>query len=148
MKTRQLAVLCLLAAAVGAALAPLPEPPANLVGARREAWTDPPLPLRPDGTVQGTSVLAAPYWGKSAEPATAAAALPAEDPRWRIAAIFRRGNEGGVWIEFAAPNKPPQKLKLGDKLPSGHRIVEIGEREISVLLDGKKLRLGVERGDV
>ena len=37
------------------------------------------------------------------------------------------------------------ELRVGDALPSGHRIVAIGERDICVLIGRKSFRLGVER---
>jgi len=133
-----------LAAALGAALVPLPPPTQALVGARREDWSVPPLPSRQDGSARLAGILAAGYWG-SAVQAAEAPPPPPEDTRWRIAAVFRAGSETGVLIEYGASGKPPQRLRLGDALPSGHRIVEVGERDVCVMVGKKKLRLGVER---
>ena len=80
-----------------------------------------------------------------AVPAAAAQASESVDPRWRLAAVFARGTERGALVEFSAPGKPPQHLAVGDALPSGHRIVSIGERDLCVRIGSRTYRLGVER---
>jgi hypothetical protein len=92
-------------------------------------------------------VMSAPYWGAPVAREAAASAAP-EDPRWRIAAVYGRGAERGVLVEFAAAGKPPLRLKPGDKLPSGHRITNIGEREVCIEIGKRSYRLGVERSGV
>lgn len=89
-------------------------------------------------------VSGAGYWGAAiATPGTVAA--PIEDPRWRLAAVYGAGKERGALVEFVAPGKAAQRLRVGDALPSGHRIAAIGERDICVLIGRKSFRLGVER---
>jgi len=61
--------------------------------------------------------------------------------------VFGRGREAGVLILHSAPDKPPERLRVGEALPSGHRIVSIGERDVCVRIDKKTYRLGVERRD-
>lgn len=133
------------AAVLGWTVAPLPEPAPALVKPRQDGWRLPPLPRRVDQTSTAAMVSGANYWGAPvAVPATAGATPPA-DPRWRVAAVYGRGPARGVLVVFAAPGKPAQQLAVGDALPSGHRIVSIGERDLCVQIGKKAYRLGVER---
>jgi hypothetical protein len=125
-------------------LVPMPDAPPNLVKPRQDSWRLPALPRRVDQTSTAALVSGAGYWG--APVATAApSAAPIEDPRWRVAAVYGAGSERGALVEFSAAGKPAQRLRVGDALPSGHRIVAIGERDICVLIGRKSFRLGVER---
>ncbi len=119
---------------------------APLVQARRDAWHLPVEPRRP-GTVTATALLNdAALWGGASEPA-AGRTQESVDPRWRVAAVYGRGVERTVLITFLAPGKPAVRLKTGEMLPSGHQIVEIGERDICIRIENKLYRLGVERSD-
>jgi hypothetical protein len=124
----------------------LASPPEDVpvVNARHDAWQLPPLPRRPDLMSMTAGVIDAPFWG-GAEAATAAP--PPEDTRWRIAAIFGRAKERTVLVEFADPAKKPLRLHVGDKFPSGHKILAIDERDVSVKIEGKVYRFGVERSE-
>ena len=125
-------------------IAPLPDAAPSLVKPRQDAWRLPSLPRRVDQTSMAVLVSGANYWGASAAAPTANAA-PIEDPRWRLAAVYGAGKARGALVEFAAAGKAAQRLSVGDALPSGHRIVAIGERNVCVLIGRKSFRLGVER---
>lgn len=140
---RPWAILAIAAALVGWWLAPLPEPATLLVKPRQDSWRLAPLPRRIDQTSTAALVSAAGYWG--AQAAVAASASLAEDPRWRIAAVYGAGNDRGALVQFMAPGKPPLRVHVGDALPSGHRIVSIGERDLCVQIGRKTYRLGVDR---
>lgn len=122
----------------------LPEA-STLVRARRDDWQLPALPRRPDLTATAVRVAAAEYWGGPEAGAAAAASVPIEDTRWRIAGLFGSGQGRGVLIRYAAPDKAEQRLRVGDRLPSGHRIVEINATEVCVQVGSRRLRLGIER---
>jgi hypothetical protein len=130
---------------LGWAFAPLPEPGPALVKPRQDSWRLAELPRRgEDQTSIAALVAGAGYWGRAAA-ASAAASTPAIDPRWRIAALYGVGSERMVLIQFNAPDKQPQRLRVGDKLPSGHVITSIDEREVCIRIGAKTYRLGVER---
>lgn len=131
------------AAVVGWFLVPPPEPAAALVKPRSERWELPALPRVFDQTTLAANVLGAPYWGGPANPGVVSA--PLADPRWRLAGIYGQGRERGVLVEFVADGKPPLRLRVGDALPSGHRIEKIEEREVCVRIGPRLYRLGVER---
>lgn len=138
------------AAALGAWMAPGIEPEASLVKARRNAWELPELPRKPDLVGQGLALAASPMFEPEAQmqaAAAAAAVAAGEDKRWRIAGIYRRASERSVLINFMAPGKASQTLRVGDKLPSGHRITRIDDGEVCVQLGNKSYRLGVEYRD-
>lgn len=132
------------AALLGWWLAPLPQAAPALVKPRGDHWSLPALPRVFDQTVLAVNVLDAPFWGPRAA-ALADSAMLAPDPRWRIAAIFGQGADRGVLVEFSAEGKSPLRLRTGEKLPSGHRIVRIEEREVCVQIGPREYRLGVER---
>lgn len=135
-----------LAAALGWFLAPSGEASTALVQARRDAWVLPALPRKPDMVGEGLTVVTSPIFG--AEPQAAAAAAPVEDPRWRLAGIFRSGKQPTALISFAAPGKEALRLRVGESLPSGHKIIKIDDSEVCVQIGKKVFRLGVEyRGE-
>jgi len=134
------------AALVGWWLAPLPDPATALVRPRQDSWRLVQLPRRIDQTSTAALVAGAGYWGTAA--ALPGAATPAaEDPRWRIAAVYGSGKDRGALVQFAAANKPPLRVHVGDTLPSGHRIVSISDREVCIQIGRKTYRLGVERSE-
>jgi hypothetical protein len=90
-------------------------------------------------------VNSANFWGASAAAAAALAAAPSADPRWRIAAVYGAGKDRATLIQFLAKDKQALHLRVGDSLPSGHRIVTIGDRDVCVQIGRKAYRLGVER---
>lgn len=137
-------IAAVIAGLLGWWLVPMPDAPPGLVKPRQDSWRLPSLPRRVDQTSTAALVSGASYWGVSAA-APALAAAPVEDPRWRLAAVYGVGSERGALVEFSAAGKPAQRLRVGDALPSGHRIVAIGERDVCVLIGRKSFRLGVER---
>lgn len=142
-----LALLLLAAAGLGWWLVPEPAPQPRIVQARRDSWQLPALPRRVDSSTAAAMLLDAGLWGASAENKNAAPPEKTPDPRWRIAAVFGRAAERGVLVTFVDESRQPQRLRVGDALPSGHRIVSIGEREICIRIDKKNYRLGVESRD-
>lgn len=139
-------LLLAVAAACGALLAPAEEGGASMVQPRRDAWLMPDLPRKPDLVGQGLAMVTSPIFEPEAQiaAAAAAAAKPPEDLRWRIAGLFRRGNDSSVLISFMAPGKASQTLRVGERLPTGHRITKIDGNEVCVQLGKKSYRLGVE----
>lgn len=133
----------LLAACLGALLAPNEQMGGKgLVNARRELWLLPEVPRKPDLAAQALALVSSPIF--EAEAQVAAANAPPEDLRWRVAGVFGRGNERSVLIVFLAPGKQPLNLRVGEKLPSGHKITKIEDSGVCVQLGSKSYRLGVE----
>ena len=119
---------------------------AKLVQERRDHWQLPAPPQRPESVTAAALLNGAALWGPAGErPASTAPEFV--DPRWRVAAVYGRGVDRAALITFLEPGKPAVRLKSGDKLPSGHRIAQIGEREICIRIEKKLYRLGVERSD-
>jgi hypothetical protein len=88
--------------------------------------------------------MMAPFWG-GAE--AVVAVQPPADARWRVAAIYGAEGKRTLRVEFRDPSKPAKALRVGDSLPSGHKIMEINERDYCVQVDGRRYTLGVERSD-
>jgi len=124
-----------------------PQPVAPLVAARsRDSWS---LPELPRWTLSaGTPVLVAEagYWEKSTKAAEVAEVVPA-DARWRLAGVVGSGDARKVLVAFGDQSKPPQLLKLGEALPSGHRITRIDDRAVCVALGKRSYTLALERLD-
>jgi hypothetical protein len=118
----------------------------GLVQAKRESWALDALPRRTDQTVWAARALSASYWGALAAP-TADAAGPAEDRSWRVSAIFGAGQERKLMVSFRNPSLPARTIKVGEKLPSGHVVTQIGERDYCVRVGDGIFRLGVERSE-
>jgi hypothetical protein len=134
------------AAAAGWLLAPELPPAAALVRSTRDDWQLPALPRRPSLAATTVLVQSAEYWG-APEATVATAAAPPVSQRWRIAGVFGLAGNRGVVIQFDAPNKPDLHLRVGDKLPSGDRIVSISSAEVCVQVGRRQLRLAIERKD-
>lgn len=142
------ALLAVAAGLLGALVAPGPEPASKLVTARRDSWSLAALPRRFDQTTMAGTLVTAAFWGGAPDTSAAAtASVPPPDMRWRIAAVFGVGKEAGVLVVHADETKPPQRFRVGETLPSGHRISSIGERDVCVRIGSKTYRLGVERRD-
>lgn len=138
-------VLATVACLLGWFAAPVPEPSASLVKARRDDWSLAALPRRYEQAGLAGVVLSATYWGAGLPAGGVVAEPPPPDMRWRIAAVFGRGSEAGVLILFEDPAKLPLRLRVGEALPSGHKIDSISERDVCVRVGKKVYRLGVER---
>jgi len=140
----QAVVALALASGLGWFLASGDTVPASLVQARRDAWTLPDLPRKPDLVAQGLAMVTSPIFGTEPQAAGAVAAVAPEDTRWRVAGIFRSGVERTVLVSFVAAGKEPLRLHVGQALPSGHRITRIDDSEVCVQIGKKTFRLGVE----
>ncbi len=136
-------VLASLAAAIlGWLLVPSEPASVQLVQPRRDAWVLPDLPRKPDLVGIGLAVVTSPIFEAESQAGTAPA--QAVDPRWRVAGIFGQGVQRTALVSFAAPGKEPLRLRVGDFLPSGHRIKRIDDSEVCVQIGKKTFRLGVE----
>ena len=132
----------LVAAALGWLLAPEDDASTALVQVRRDDWVLPELPRKPDMVGTALAVVTSPIFG--VEPQAGVAAAAPEDTRWRLAGIFRRGAERTALISFAAPGKEALRLRTGESLPSGHKIIKIDDSEVCVQIGKRTFRLGVE----
>lgn len=140
-------VLLAVAFGLGWLVAPAPDADPSLVQARKEGWTLPDLPQRPDQAGRAIGLAGSPIF----EPETALmaaavadAAAKAEDRRWRVAGVFGRGQERKVLISFVAAGKAPLRLAVGDKVPSGERITQIHDGEVLVRVGKKQVPLGAD----
>jgi hypothetical protein len=131
--------------ALGAWWSPAVPERVPLVASSRDQWRITPLPRRPDQTTQVAMVNGAAFWGDAGRPKEPDAPLP--DARWRIAGVFGVGADRTALVQFGDPARPAQRVKVGESLPSGHRIVNIEQGRVCVLIGKKTYWLGVERRD-
>jgi hypothetical protein len=124
-------------------LAPLPQAEPALVQPRGDTWAPVRFPHRPDTSALVQQAAAAPFWGP--QPTGNVAPDVPQEPRWRVAGLFGEGRQRTLFLEFVGSDRPPQRLRAGDKLPSGHVITRIGERDYCVRIAGKEYRMGIER---
>lgn len=144
MGPRQTLALFAAAALLGWVATPPEAPPADLVQARRDVWQLAPLPQVADATARAVMVAGAPIWGTETKP-TAADEKPIENLRWRLAGVFGSGKVGGALVLFEDPAKQPQRLKVGEKLPSGHVIEAVDGNQVCIRIGKKLYRFGVEQ---
>lgn len=137
-----LSAVCV-AALVGWVLADVPTSDASLVRAQRNPWQLLELPRRPELTVEAGRVSSAAFWG-APEPIAAAVAPPA-DTRWRVAAIFGAGKDRRLLVIFRDETRANAVVRVGEKLPDGNVVVEIGEKDYFASIDKRKVRFGVEK---
>ncbi len=124
------------------------EAPQTARVARSEAWVPPDLPRRPDLGAKALAISASPIFEPEATAqAAVAAAGPPIDNRWRVAGVIGRGEARQALISFRAGNQPDQRLSVGQRLPSGHRIVSIGDADVCVEVGSGRFLLGVEYRD-
>ena len=131
-----------LAALVGWFAVPLDAQPLPLVQPRRDDWLLRPLPVVSDATARAAMVATAAVWG--VESKTVDTAVRVENTRWRLAGVFGEGKSGGALILFEDLSRAPQKLKVGEALPSGHRIEAIEGNLVCVRIGSKLYKFGVE----
>ncbi|MBA4344751.1 MAG: hypothetical protein C0423_21630 [Methylibium sp.] len=124
-----------------------PQSSAVIVRAQRDSWNPGSALRRPVLSAQAIEVGGASVWGVQPQRAGTTASATPEDSRWRIAGLFGRGAERRVLIEYLAPGKAPHYLKTGDKLPSGHRITSVSDREVCVQIGKRAYRFAVQRSD-
>jgi hypothetical protein len=116
----------------------------SLVAARRDVWELPDLPARRDQAARAIALAGSPIFEPEAAVLAAAAAAKAEDKRWRVAGIYGRGHERRVLIGFAVAGKPPLRLGVGDKVPSGELITQIRDGEVLIRVGKKQVPLGAD----
>jgi hypothetical protein len=116
----------------------------SLVAARRDVWELPDLPARRDQAERAIALAGSPIFEPEAAVLAAAAAAKAEDKRWRVAGIYGRGHERRVLIGFAVAGKPPLRLGVGDKVPSGEQITQIRDGEVLIRVGKKQVPLGAD----
>lgn len=114
----------------------------SLVQARRDAWQLPQLPRSADSAARAAIVATSPQWG--VDKAASAPGAQEEVIRWRLAGIYGKGKAGGVLVLYEGDRKPAERLKVGEKLPSGHIIESIEGNEVRVRLGKKRESFGVE----
>jgi hypothetical protein len=141
--------LVLASASAGVLLAPPFEPPLATLTARSDRWQLPDIPRKPDQAALALALSSSPLFEPEAKVAAqaAAAAQPPTDERWRIAGILGRGPSGVVLVTFNDASKAAQTLRVGDSLPSGHRIHRIETHAVCVQQGPKILRIGVQTRD-
>lgn len=142
---RRLVGVVLVVALLGWFAKPAPEAPPPLVQARQDRWALDELPVATDRTTQALQVAASPIWGADAKKSQAIDNAPAADPRWRLAGVYGAGKIGGALVLFEDPAKAPQRLKVGEKLPSGHVIDSIDGNQVCIRIGKQLYRFGVER---
>ena len=144
--SKRTGLLLLGAVAAGWLLTPLPPEAQSAVQARRDGWHVAELPRRPDLVRATIDSTAAAMWGPAVlNPVKSAAATAVDDPRWRVAGVYGAGSDRQVIITFMNPDKHVQYLRVGDSLPSGHKIESIHDNEVCVRIGKQAHRLLVER---
>lgn len=138
--TRKLWRLWLIGVAVLwlAAFTLVPEQPSPPALARpAERWELPAVPVRHDlATAAGVMANSA-LWGKP--PATTKTAEPPTDERWLLAATFiPQDRPGRAVVRFAAADKRPQTLTVGDNLPNGAKIESIEASRVCVIHERRR----------
>jgi hypothetical protein len=140
-------VLFPVALAIGWLASGPPQSDAPLVQARRDAWELPSLPPRESDAGRAIGLASSPIFEPEAvqqAAAAATAATAAEDRRWRVAGVVGRGGERKVLITFAMAGKPPLRLQVGDKVPTGERITQIQDGEVLIRVGKQQVPLGAE----
>lgn len=142
------AMLALAAGVIGWLLVPVePEQTASIVRSQRDDWSGQEVLRRPSLTTQAMEVASAGLWGVQSQRQEAMASAPPEDTRWRIAGLFGQGAERRALVVFLATGKAPQYVKVGDTLPSGHKIASISDRDVCVQIGKRAYRVAVQRAD-
>lgn len=127
---------------VGAFLLSPDAPSAPTLARPAERWELPAHPERRDVTPAAVLMATASLWGKPA--AASATQAPPADERWLISATFIPG--GGpprLVVRFAAGDKRPQTLSIGDNLPDGSKIESIQSSTVCVTRERKRQCLPV-----
>jgi len=145
LERRRLVVIVLAVALLGWFAKPASEAPPALVQARQDRWALDDLPVPTDRTTQALQVAASPIWGPDTKQDKAIDNAPAADLRWRLAGVYGAGKIGGALVLFEDPAKAPQRLKVGEKLPSGHVIDSIDGNQVCIRIGKQLYRFGVER---
>ncbi|RVT88585.1 hypothetical protein [Inhella crocodyli] len=134
--------------ALGAVLAPGADEAGKTVGLRQSAsWALAEMPRKPDQAGVALSLATSAMFEAEAPSAAPGAAAPPPDERWRIAGVLGRGREAQVVVSFRDPSRPTQILRVGDALPSGHRVQAVEPGTVCVQVGRKILRIGVQALD-
>lgn len=142
---RRLALIFVLVAVLAWFAKPGSDATPALVQARQDRWALPELPVPSDRTTQALQVAASPIWGPDSKKDKSAENAPPPDPRWRLAGVFGSGKVGGALVLFEDPAKAPQRLKVGERLPSGHVIEAVDGNQVCIRIGKQLYRFGVER---
>lgn len=121
-------------------VAPAPKSRPEAAAEAAEPWRLPEL-ARPDAKSAIAVLERRKPWGKLAEEA---AVQPLQDPEWRFLGIMGRGAERYVLIKIEGQSE--RQLSVGDKLPGGSEILEIGEDALCLLVEEQRRRLPIYSG--
>ncbi|MDN3920966.1 hypothetical protein [Roseateles violae] len=121
-----------------------PEPVPAMVQPRSDRWELAALPSQNDATSMVVQVASSSVWGPEIK---AASEAPIENNRWRLAGVYGSGKHGGALVLFEDVQKAPQRLKVGEKLPSGHVIEAVDGNQVCIRVGRKLYRFGVELRD-
>lgn len=133
---------------LGAALAPGADDPAKAMGLRRVSdWALAEMPRKPEQAGLALSLATSAMFEAEAPLAGQGAAVAPPDERWRIAGVLGRGHDAQVVVSFRDPSRPTQILRVGDTLPSGHRVQAVEPGTVCVQVGRKILRIGVQALD-
>ncbi|MCX2865120.1 hypothetical protein OOZ63_25150 [Paucibacter sp. PLA-PC-4] len=134
--------LLLAAVLIGWFSNPQTEPAPALINARTDRWELAALPTQSDASSLALRVATSNLWGPELK---AAQEAPIENQRWRLAGVYGSGKVGGVLVLFEDERKAPQRLSVGEKLPSGHVIEAVDGNQVCIRIEKKLYRFGVER---
>jgi hypothetical protein len=126
------------------------KPAPGVVSVRaRDDWTASELPRWRIPLSVPVTVAGAGYWGNAAAPiASQAVEGPPQDNRWRLAGVVGTDSDRRVLVSPADGTKPVQWLKVGELLPSGHRITRITDTHVCVRVGTRTLTLALERAEL
>jgi hypothetical protein len=135
------AAACGLAAAAGWVATEPPVLSSSAGGATQ--WRPPTMPNASNAdAVQASKMLASrSIWGAAAPPpgAPAGPTRPLTPPDWRILATVVAGKDRTALIRIGT--EPAYELRIGDKLPGGAVVRDIGADRLIIELDGKRRAL-------
>jgi hypothetical protein len=133
------------ACGIGWVAAPSQEPSASVVSPRSDRWIPPNVPRSADLLKQATQTGVAPYWGPGAEVSKAPAAAAPPPPSWWVAGVYGPESARRALVLFGDRNVSPLRLGVGDRLPSGHTVVSVGQAGVCIRIGDSNYTLGVER---
>ena len=129
-------VVVAIAASVTWYFAPLPESGSS--PAPREDLLEVAAERNPDLKKAAQTIVQKRLWGE-----IAAGDGPKQDPEWHFVGIAGRGKDRFVMLKVAG--KPVETLQVGDSLPGGAAILEIGDDRLCILINDKKRALEIYR---
>lgn len=116
-----------------------PQPPAiRVVSATAEAWQLPsPVEMKPGRAIEILAISGGNLWGKLPD---IEQVKPMTPPDWRIIASVSRGAMAFVIIKYE-DTQQEQRIKVGEALPGGARILKVETGKVCILLNGKERKL-------